>query len=252
MKMRVMIVDDEPLARDRLRRFMSGDSQIEIVAECADGRSAVEAVQKYEPDLILLDVQMPGMDGFEVLRELGPKVLPHVVFVTGHDEHAVKAFEAKAIDYLLKPTNKQRLYEALRRVTERLESSRHELPQALLALLNERKAGPGVSRLSIRDGDKVAFVPIGEIQWLEAAGNYVVVHVAGGSHIQRETMSALEEQLPKDVFYRVSRSAMVNMRQVKEVIAVGVGEYIVALASGQRIPITRTLKEIEERLRFVG
>ncbi|CAN5818918.1 LytTR family DNA-binding domain-containing protein [soil metagenome] len=252
MKMRVIVVDDEPLARDRLRRFLSGDAQVEIVAECADGPAAVEAVRKYQPDLLLLDVQMPGMDGFEVLRELGRQAPPQVVFVTGHDEHAVKAFEARAIDYLLKPTNKVRLYESLRRVSERMEESRQELPQALLALLNERKAAPGVRRLSIRDGDKVAFVPIEEIHWLEAAGNYVVVHVANGSHIQRETMSAMESQLPNEIFYRVSRSAIVNLKRVKEVVAVGVGEYMVVLSSGQRVPTTRTLKEIEERLRFAG
>lgn len=250
MKMRVLIVDDEPLARDRLRRFLAGNDQVEIVGECADGKAAVEAVKQQTPDVLLLDVQMPGMDGFGVLRELDSAAMPEVVFVTGHDEHAVKAFEARAIDYLLKPTSKVRLLEALRRVSERMTSAKHSLPQPLLDLLRERKSG--VKRLSIRDGDRVLFVPTEEIDWLEAAGNYVVLHVGTACHIQRETMSAMEEQLPGDVFYRASRSAIINLRRVKELVTVAVGDYLAVLQDGQKIPITRSLREIEERLRFVG
>lgn len=252
MKLRLIIVDDESLARDRLRRLLSADPDVEIVAECADAASAVEAVKRERPDLLLLDIQMPGMDGFELLRKLDPAELPQVVFVTGHDIHAVKAFQARALDYLLKPTTRARLAEALRRVRERLaENSGPAIPRPLLDFLEEREtASSQVRRLAVRAGERTTFVSVEEIDWVEAAGNYVVLHVGAARHVLRETMSALEEQLPPAIFLRANRSAIVNLRRIKELQTVSPNEHVALLEAGDRIPLTKSLREIESRLRF--
>lgn len=256
--MKVVIVDDEALARERLRRLLSGEADVEIVAECADGATAVEAVRQYAPDLLLLDVQMPGLDGFETLRALDPDRLPTVVFVTGFDQHAVRAFEARALDYLLKPTTRVRLAESLSRVRERLadKSAPSPFPQALLDLLAERDSArtppalPRVRRLAVRTGERVVFVPTEEVDWVEAAGNYVILHVGSSTHILRETMSSLEEQLSGSSFLRVSRSAILNLHRVKELQSVAPGENVAILLSGQRVSMTRSIREVEERLRL--
>ncbi len=252
MKLRVIIVDDEPLARERLRRLLSSDAEVEIVAECADGPSCVKMVEQEHPDLLLLDVQMPGMDGFEVLRALNPESLPAVVFVTAFDQHAVRAFEARALDYLLKPPSRARVQEALARTRERLsQKAAHPLPQPLLDLLADREAAVGrVRRFAVRNGERLAFVSTEDIDWVEAAGNYVVLHTGKETHILRETMNALEAQLPADRFLRVSRSAIVNLRRIKEIQAVAPGEHVALLEDGQRVQMTRSLREIEERMRF--
>lgn len=253
MKLRVLVVDDEELARDRLRRMLGSEADVEIVGECADGPSAVEAVRQHDPDLLLLDVQMPGMDGFEVLRELDPRHSPFVVFVTAFDEHAVRAFEARAIDYLLKPASAGRLRESLGRVRERLATrGTSALPQPLLDLLAEREAAASrLRRIAVRSGERTTFVAVDEIDWIEAAGNYVILHAGKQNHILRETMSALEAQLPGDFFLRASRSAILNLRRVKELQAVSSAEHVAILEDGQRIAITRSLREVEERLRRV-
>ena len=254
--MKVILVDDEPLARERLRRLLSAERDVEIVAECTDGPSAVEAVRAHAADLLLLDVQMPGMDGFETLRALGPDQLPEVVFVTGFDQHAVRAFEARALDYLLKPTSRARLADSLARVREKLAARRPApaLPQALLDLLAEREAAARaapVRRLAVRTGERVVFVAVEDVDWVEAAGNYVILHVGKATHILRETMGSLEEQLSGEAFLRVSRSAILNLRRLRELQSVAPGEHIAILVDGQRVPMTRSLREVEERLRAV-
>ncbi|PTY01451.1 DNA-binding response regulator [Verrucomicrobia bacterium LW23] len=275
---RVALVDDEPLARDRLRRLLKDEPGLEIVAECRDGTEAVEAVRAHAPDLLLLDVQMPGMDGFEALeamRRLALAPMPEVVFVTGFDHHAVKAFEARALDYLLKPTTKARLAESMFRARERISARRAappvppespappgesapshavaEIPQAILDLLAERRAAtPKMRRVPVRNGERIQFVPVEEIDWVEAAGNYVVLHVGAATHILRETMSALEEQLPPEVFYRASRSAIVNLHTIKEILTGAAGEQLAVLTTGHRLPVTRSIRELEEKLRFGG
>lgn len=253
MKLRIAIVDDESLARDRLRRLLNGDPDVEIVAECADATSAVEAVNREHPDLLLLDIQMPGMDGFELLRKLDPAELPQVVFVTGHDIHAVRAFQARALDYLLKPTTRARLAEALRRVRERLATNASPaIPRPLLDFLAEQEsASSRVRRLPVRTGERTTFVSVEDIDWVEAAGNYVVLHAKTARHVLRETMSALEEQLPADIFLRANRSAIVNLRRIKELQTVSPNEHVALLDTGDRIPLTKSLRETENRLRFV-
>ncbi len=251
-KLRVVIVDDEPLARAGLKRMLGAERDVELLAECADGAAAVQATREHRPDLLLLDIQMPGMDGFGVLRAL-EEPWPAVVFVTAFDQHAVRAFEARALDYLLKPTTRARLREALDRARARCASGvAPTIPPGLLELLAERESAAGrVRRLTVRNGERVTFVTVEDLDWIEAAGNYVVLHVGKETHILRETMSTLESQLPANQFLRVSRSAIVNLRRVKELQAVAPGENVCILGDGQRVAMTRTLREVEEKLRFL-
>ncbi len=253
MKLRLIIVDDEDLARERLRHLLRKEPEVEIVAECGDGPAALAAVREHQPDLLLLDIQMPGMDGFEVVRSLADaERMPAIVFVTAYDHHAVRAFEARALDYLLKPTTRSRLHEALTRVAGRAAAGAGSgVPQALLDFLAEREAAGGrLRRITVRDGERTMVVPAEEIDWIEAAGNYVLLHAGKENHILRETMSALEAQLPPELFLRVSRSALVNLRRIRELRATGGSEHVAVLADGQKVPVTRSAREVEERLRF--
>ena len=251
MTLRVLIIDDEELARARLRRLLEGEADLEVLGECADGPSAIKAVRQLNPNLILLDVQMPVMDGFEVLRALSSETLPAVIFVTAFDQHAVRAFETRALDYLLKPTTRARLRDALARARERVGvRGPITLPPALLELLTRDPSSPRVRRFAVRTGERVTFVDAEEIDWIEAAGNYVLLHVRKETHIVRETMTALETQLPANTFLRVSRSAIVNLRRIKELQTISPGDHVAILVDGQRVPMTRSVREVEERLRF--
>ncbi len=251
MKLRVVIVDDEPLARDRVRSLLAKEPDVEVVGECGDGEQAVEVIRTLRPDLVFLDIQMPGADGFEVLRRLAPGPLPLVVFVTAFDQHAVRAFEARALDYLLKPFKQSRFRETLQRVRERRGAgASDDLPARLAALLDAQPARPPtLTRLVVRTGERTVLVPTAGIDFVEAAGNYAVVHVGRTTHIVRETMAALEEQLPPG-FLRISRSTIVNLDRVRELQAMAAGEHVVVLADGRTLPMTRGLREVEERLKF--
>jgi len=206
MKLRTIIVDDERMARTRLRRMLEKDPEVEIAAECEDGLAAVNAVRHEAPDLLLLDIQMPGMDGFGVLEALGRDRTPEVVFVTAYDEHAIRAFEEHALDYLMKPVAPERFAKMLARVRERLARTQRG-QESLFDLLTHRKAETRGTRLIVRNGERTTFVAPEEIDWVEAAGNYAILHLGGRTHILRETMNALENQLPGDRFCRVSRAA---------------------------------------------
>jgi two-component system LytT family response regulator len=252
MKLRTVIVDDEPLALQRLKRLLGGEPDVEVIAECENGADALAAVDLHHPDLLFLDIQMPEMDGFEVLQELDPKRLPAVVFVTGYDEYAVRAFEARALDYILKPATRQRMAETLNRVRERQTAARGlAVPKELLELLAERRvAAPYIRRFSVRANNRLTFVPVDEVDWIEAAGNYAVLHTGRTTHILRQKMRVLEAQLPRETFLRVSRSVILNLRRVKELQALTPGENVAILLDGQRIPMTCTIHEVEEQLRF--
>ena len=253
MKLTAMIVDDEPLARERVRTLLAAEPDFEILAECANGPEALEAMTARRPDLLLLDVQMPEMDGFQVLRELGAP-LPVVIFVTAFDEHAVKAFEAQALDYLLKPFRVTRFRAAIARAREQI--SKHQpddMTRRLLAVLEAQGTKPKqefLSRIVVRDRNRVRFVKTAEIDWIEASGNYVVLHAGKENHVIRETLATFEGQLsPKD-FARLSRSAIVNLDRVQHVEPTFNNEHVVVLSDGTQLPMTRGLRELQERLKF--
>jgi two-component system LytT family response regulator len=230
--------------------MLEKDPEVEITAECADGMAAVSAVRADAPDLMLLDIQMPGMDGFGVLEALGPERTPEVVFVTAYDEHAIRAFEEHALDYLMKPVSQERFAKMLARVRER-KTQAHRGQESLFELLAQRKTETRGTRFVVRNGERTIFISPEEIDWVEAAGNYAILHLAKRTHILRETMSALESQLSGEMFCRVSRSAILNLRRVNELQSVSPGEHVAILADGQRIAISRSLREVEERLKHV-
>ena len=251
MKISVAIVDDEPLARERIRTLLAGEADIEVIAECASGADAHAAFRKRAPDLVFLDVQMPEMDGFALLRALAPP-LPLVIFATAFDEHAVPAFEIHALDYLLKPFKPARFRAALVRAREQLaKKTGDDTTRRLLALLESRPKEPAhLSRLVVRDRDRVRFVKTTEIDWLEASGNYVVIHAGKENFVMRETLAALEAQLSPAEFFRLSRSALVRLDRVKEVEPAFNDEHVVVLATGARLSLTRGVRELQDRLRF--
>jgi two-component system LytT family response regulator len=264
MNIRTLIVDDEPLARERLRGFLGYEPSIEIVGEASNGREAVGAILQLKPDLVFLDVQMPEMDGFAVIEALGDRVPPAVVFATAYDQFAVKAFEVHAVDYLLKPFDSDRLSATLQRVVRRLQATAApsaapaasaSAPSAtanrprLDGLLQEMKARPeSGARLLIKSDKKMVLVPFEEIDWVESADNYVVVHAGKENHIQRETLSSMESRLPADRFVRISRSTIVNATRIKELQPLFHGEYAVILKSGARLTLTRTYRDSLSRL----
>jgi two-component system, LytTR family, response regulator len=245
-----MIVDDEPLARERVRTLLEEEPDIELLGECGSGPEALEAMQARRPDLLFLDVQMPEMDGFEVLRALPPP-LPVVIFVTAFDEHAVKAFEAQALDYILKPFKVSRFRTAVTRAREQLQRQQpDDTTRRLLALLETRRQPEHLSRIVVRDRSRVRFVKTADIDWIEASGNYVVLHAGKDNHVVRETLATFEEQLSPREFFRVSRSAMVNLERVLHVEPTFNNEHVVVLSNGVRVPMTRGLRELQERLKF--
>ena len=244
---RTIIADDERPARARLRRLLATEADIEIVAECADGSSAVAAVLEHEPDLLLLEIQMPALDGFGVLERLGAGAQPPaVIFSTAYDEFAIRAFEACALDYLLKPTTRERLAQALERARRWLASGR------------ETRAAAGESgdaqgrRFVARSGGCATVIGSDEVDWVEAAGNYAILHVGERGHMVRETMSAMLKQLDPAVFFRANRSAIVNLLRVRELRSHPGGKGFAVLESGEEVRVTGSLRELEERLTELG
>ena len=229
---RALIVDDEPLARRgvaiRLRKL--GD--IEIVGECEDGLSAVNAILDLSPDVVFLDVQMPGMDGFEVLRALPKEKLPGIVFVTAYEEHALRAFEAHALDYLLKPIDDVRFASAVGRAREMVgAASRAELADRILKLL-DRTSEQYVSRFAVRGGARIQIVLTDDVDWIRAAGDYAELHSRGRSHLLRETMASLDQKLDPAKFLRIHRSRIVRISCILELRSIENREYIVKLSDG--------------------
>ena len=249
MRIRAIIVDDEPLARERVRMLLR-DEDVEVVAEAEDGLKAVEEVERNKPDLLFLDVQMPGIDGFQVLQKLTH--LPVVIFTTAFDQHAVRAFDAHALDYLLKPFKPVRFKEALQRARELIETKKTSAAaRGLLNMLAERSSSPAeayVTRLTVKDGDKVRFISVTDIDTIEAAGNYAVIHVGQENHILRETLTNLEGKLSPRHFMRASRSALVNLERIKELQPMFKGENVIVLKNGRTLPTTRGLREIQQQL----
>jgi two-component system LytT family response regulator len=248
---RVLIVDDEPLARERLRMLLAKEETVEVAGECANGPDAVAAIQKTRPDLVFLDVQMPGASGFEVIQNVGADRMPPVVFVTAYDRYALRAFDVHAVDYLLKPFDRERFQQALTRARQHLERrDAGDLERRLMELVQDLRPSPQrPERFVIKAGGRVFFVRTDEIDWVEAAGNYVKLHVGPDAHLLRETMNALEAQLDPDMFFRIHRSHIVNIERVKELQPWFNGEYVVFLQSGARLTLSRGYREkLQDRI----
>jgi two-component system LytT family response regulator len=240
-KIRAVIVDDEPAARERVRLLLAEHPDVEVVAECEHGLAAVEAIEELRPDLVFLDVHMPGMDGFGVLDAVGPGSVPAVVFVTAHDRHAVRAFDAHALDYLLKPLGRDRFRLAMDRVRAALGAqSERELERRLAKLLEEMNTRPRYpSRLTVRSGTRISFVGVDEIDWIEAEANYARLHSGERTFLVRETMSGLEEKLDPARFVRIHRSTIVRVDRIREVEANAQGDYVVVLHDDTRLTSSR-------------
>jgi two-component system, LytTR family, response regulator len=245
VKTRVIIADDEPLGRARLRMLLADEPWVELIAECADGPSTIAAIDKFRPDLVFLDVQMPGGSGFDVISAVGAARMPFVIFVTAFDRYALRAFDVHALDYLLKPFDRDRFRDALARARERIErSSNGDLERRLLAIVNDLKPGPQpLERFVIKSGGRVFFLRADDIEWIEAAGNYVKLHVGAETHVFRETMNSLEARLNPSVFFRIHRSHIVNIERVRELQPWFNGEYVVFLTSGARLTLSRGYRE---------
>lgn len=246
MSIRTLIVDDEPLAREKLRGFLEKEDDVEIIGECRDGREAVETIDRERPDLIFLDIQMPELDGFDVLEQVDEVAMPTVIFTTAFDQYAIKAFDVHAVDYLLKPYDRERFKKALDRGRQEVQRQQEsEVKDQLMSLLSEVSARESrhPDRLVVKTSGRVVFVKISDIDWVDAAGNYVRLHAGGESHMLRETMGRLEKRLDDKQFVRIHRSTIVNIECIRELQQQFHGDYLVVLRSGQRLTLSRSYRE---------
>jgi two-component system LytT family response regulator len=251
---RAMIVDDEPLARGTLRLLLSEDAEVEIVAEAGSGAEAVALIGKHAPDLLFLDIQMPGMSGFDVLEKIDTTSIPAIIFVTAFDQYALRAFEVHALDYLLKPFDDARFEKALRQAKAQIEQREiNKLSQKLFSLLEDRDGRQDepravdrsryLTRLMIKSASRIFFLKVEEIDWIGAEDYYVKLHFGRKSHLLRETMNDLEAKLDPDKFLRIHRSSIVNLDRVKEMHAHFNGDYVVILHDGTELKLSRSRRE---------
>ncbi len=246
MKIRTLVVDDMLLARQRIRRYIGDDPEIEIVGECAGGREAIAAVRELAPDLLFLDVQMPEMDGFQVLEELSKEAhVPAVIFVTAYDQFALRAFDVHALDYLLKPFDRERLGLAVERAKAQLrETKKTILDERLQALLQDIRAPQNyLKRLAVKTSGRIVFLTTDEIDWIETAGNYLKIHAGKSSHMIRERMSQLESKLDPLKFVRIHRTTIVNVDRIKEMHPLFNGDQIITLRDGRQLTMSRTYRD---------
>jgi two-component system LytT family response regulator len=257
--LKTIIVDDESLARRGLRLRLQKHPQIEVVAECANGRTALAAIAEHQADLVFLDIQMPGMDGFEVVRRLQDDALPIVVFVTAFDHYALEAFEVHALDYVLKPVDEERLAVTVQRVLERFalqrsEGEKQRLIELVVGLTGEKAGsleslaqgaatGAPRDRLVVRDGATTHRIPYADIEWIDAAGDYMCIHAGGATHITRATMKELEAALDARRFARIHRSTLVNIDRVQSIAPLENGKYQLALEGGHKLTMSRSYRE---------
>jgi two-component system, LytTR family, response regulator len=247
---RVVIVDDEPLAREGVRVQLAQYPEVHVVGECGDGPEAIRAIEQLTPDLLFLDVQMPGMDGFEVLRTLELDKFPVVVFITAYDQHALKAFEVSAIDFLLKPFDDERFQKAFDRAKNQIEiASIRSIDQHLHKLLAAARSDEHyVERMVVKSFGRIFFLPTSEIDWIEAADNYVSLHTGAHAHLVRDTLTALEAKLDPRHFLRIRSSAIVNIDRIKELHPLFKGDFEVLLKSGAKLRTSRRYRERLSRL----
>jgi two-component system LytT family response regulator len=258
-RIRVLIVDDEPLARRGIRQLLESETDFEIVGEAANGREAISAIQKLAPDLVFLDIQMPLLDGFSFIEKLGAGLLPEIVFITAYDEHAIRAFEINALDYLLKPINPERFQKTLNRVREQIKNGRtkdidHRL-SALLQSLESAKLNPEqtvyLDRIAVKDAGRITLVDVNEIDWISSEGNYVQLHAKGKTHLLRETMDGIERKLNPQKFLRLRRSTIVRVEEIKELTPLFNGEFELVLKNGTKLSSSRRYrKNLETILKF--
>jgi len=241
MRIETLIVDDEPLARERVRSLLAQMDDIAVVGECGAGREAARAIMEKRPDLVFLDVQMPELDGFGVLRKIPAEAMPVVIFVTAYDEYAIKAFDVQALDYLLKPFDRQRFARAVERARAALsQAGGHGADARLLELLKQMDRDSRYERrLAIKSAGRISFVSVDEIEWLEAADNYVRLHTGATVHLLRATMSSLEERLDATQFIRIHRSTIVRSDRIKEIQPLFNGEYAILLRDGRKLTCSR-------------
>ncbi len=251
MSIAALVVDDEPIARHAIVRLLREDADVEVLGECGDGASALAAIREHSPDLVFLDIQMPAMNGIDVVAAIGAERMPATVFVTAYEQYAVRAFEANAVDYLVKPFSRERFLATLRRVKARLAAATprpepsHELLQALDAL---RRREDWLERIPVRVDEHVVLVPVDDIVWIKASRNTVQLHLADRSHELRETMANLAARLDPRHFARVHRSAIVNVRRVQAIHPWFNGHHVVVMDTGQRLRMSRYQHESFLRL----
>ncbi len=242
-RIRTLIVDDERLAREKVRTLLASDEEIDVIGECANGAEAIAAVRKQKPDLVLLDVEMPGANGFEVLHRLRGEKLPAVVFITAHDEYAVRAFEVEAVDYIMKPFDRRRFTDALRRAKKQLVEPAEDAEARILRLLERvvkggREPKP-LDHFVVKGRDRTFLVGVADIDWIEAQGKYVRLHTAGGSHLVRESITEVEQRLDARKFLRIHRATIVNVKRILEMHRGFGGGVFVMLRDGTKLTMSR-------------
>jgi two-component system LytT family response regulator len=250
MNISALIVDDEPLARKRIRRLLSDEPDISISGECGTGRETIKMIQETAPDLLFLDIQMPEIGGFEVLQSINVERMPAVIFVTAYDRHALKAFEVHALDYLLKPFKQERFIKALERARAQLAKggSRETDPGLKTLIENLRTDNSYLTRFIVKSSNRVILVSANEVDWIESAANYALLHVGDKTHVVRETMYALETKLSPRIFQRISRSVIVNLGRVKELQPMGKGQYVIILTNGKQLTMSRGIRDLEQAM----
>jgi two-component system LytT family response regulator len=250
MNIRALVVDDEPLARKRITRLLADEPDISVIDECGTGSEAIKIIQEASPDLLFLDIQMPEVGGFDVLQAIPKDCMPIIVFVTAYDQHALRAFEVHALDYLLKPFKQSRFREAVARAREQLvKDSPRETSPGLAALIEKLRSEQSfLTRFVVKDSSRVVLVKPDEVDWIESAANYALLHVREKTHVVRETMCGLETKLCPKKFQRISRSVIVNLERIKELQPMGKGEYVVVLSDGKRLTMSRGIRELQHAL----
>ncbi len=251
MRIRVLIVDDEALARRGIRQYLDAESDIEVVGECGDGLTAIDAIATLRPDLVFLDISMPEADGFDVVEAVGPDNMPPTIFVTAYDQYAVRAFEIHALDYLLKPVEPERIRAALARARAQFAARRDDLAARIAAVLGELGGGQArrhVRRLPIKKAGRVILVDVDDVMRFEATGNYIEVHTRERMHLLRETLTGLETRLDPQAFIRVSRSCIVNACHVRELQPQFSGDFVVVLADDSEVQGSRRYRDGIEAL----
>jgi len=254
MKLRLLIVDDEALARARIRKLLACEPGLEVLGECSNGPEAIAFIREHRPDLGFLDVQMPEVSGFDVLRALPPETWPAVIFVTAHDQHAIEAFDVHASDYLLKPFTQARLLSAVHRAHQHIQArDAAALNRRLAQWLKSSGTEPGfLSRVAVKTGNQTLFVKVEDIDYIESAANYAVLQTRGGNHVLRQTLNNLASKLPPRLFLRISRSILVNLERVKGIQSAPGGQGVLILEDGRQLLITRGMREVHERLQYPG